>query len=110
MGVDLDAVRVSAYFALVTYCILISDTFDSERLHRAEASRCAVAGIYINMHTPQACGTMIGVAISRDHRATLGACEIFDASLELFCCHFRGVRLRDYPNIRVRRFRRKILV
>lgn len=54
------------------------------RFHQAATGRGAVAGVHINMLTPEALWAVIGVAITLDRGTTLRAGEIFNVALEFF--------------------------
>lgn len=54
------------------------------RLHQAATGRGSVAGVHINMPTPEAFRTVIGVAVPLDSSTTLRAGEIFNVALEFF--------------------------
>ena len=55
-----------------------------DRFHHPAACFTPVAGVDIDVPTPQAFGTVVGVAVSFNKRAAIAAGEIFDAALELF--------------------------
>ena len=54
------------------------------RFHQAATGRGSVTGIHINMPTPQAFWTVIGVAVPLDGGTTLRANEVFNVTLEFF--------------------------
>ena len=54
------------------------------RFHQAETGRGSVAGVHVNMPTPEAFRTVIGIAVSLDRGTTLHAGEIFNVALESF--------------------------
>ena len=54
------------------------------RFHHASTERGSVAGVDINVSAPETFRTVIGVAVSFDGGATLGAGEIFNVPLKFF--------------------------
>ena len=54
------------------------------RFHQAVTGRGSVAGIHVNMPTPQAFWTVIGVTVPSDRGTTMLAGKIFNATLEFF--------------------------
>ena len=58
------------------------------RLHQAVTVRLAVAGIHIDVLTPEALRAVIGVAISLDRGTTMRAGKIFNVTLEFLVHEF----------------------
>ena len=54
------------------------------RFHQAATGRGSVAGVHINMLTPETFRAVIGVAVPLDGGTTLYAGEIFNVALEFF--------------------------
>lgn len=54
------------------------------RFHQPTTGRGPVAGIHVNMLAPETFWTVVGVAVSFDGGATLGAGEIFNVALKFF--------------------------
>ena len=54
------------------------------RFHHALTERGSVAGVDIDVSTPEALWTVIGVAVSLDGSTTMCAGEIFDVAFEFF--------------------------
>ena len=57
------------------------------RFHQAATGRRAIAGVHVNVLTPEAFWTVIGVAVPLDSGTTLRADEIFNVALEFFHNH-----------------------
>lgn len=57
------------------------------RLHQAVTGRRTVARVHVNVLTPEAFRTVIGVAITLDDGTTPRAGEIFNMALEFFHNH-----------------------
>ena len=54
------------------------------RFHQAATGRGSVAGVHVNVLTPEALRAVIGIAVSLDRGTTLRAGEIFNVALEFF--------------------------
>jgi len=54
------------------------------RFHQAATERGSVAGIHVNMPTPETFRTVIGVAVPLNSSTTLRTGEIFNVALEFF--------------------------
>ena len=54
------------------------------RFHQAATGRGSVAGVHVNVSTPETFWTVIGVAVPLDSSTTLRADEIFNVTLKLF--------------------------
>ena len=54
------------------------------RFHQAVTERGSVARVHVNMPTPEAFRTVIGVAVPLDGGTTTCAGEIFNVALEFF--------------------------
>lgn len=71
-----------ASFAFMNESIRVGRTFDTDRLHHSTARLSAISRMYIDVFTPKALRTMIGVAVARDFCAAVFAFEIFVPSLK----------------------------
>ena len=54
------------------------------RFHQAQTVRGSVTGVHIDMLTPEAFWTVIGVAVTLDGSPTLCTGEVFNVTLEFF--------------------------
>lgn len=72
------------------------------RFHQTVTGRGSVAGVHIDMPTPEAFWTVIGVAVPLDGGTTLRADEIFNVALESFVHWFVLACLRSLSRSRVR--------
>ena len=70
---------------------------EPDGFHQAATGCGAIAGVNIDVLTPEAFGTVIGVAVSFDGGATVRAGEIFNVALESFV-HWDAPKaiFRDY--------------
>ena len=57
---------------------------EPDRFHQAATGCRTIAGVHIDVLTPEAFGTVIGVTISFDGGATVCTGEIFNVALESF--------------------------
>ena len=57
------------------------------RFHQAATGRGSVAGVHINVSTPEALWAVIGIAVTLDGSTAMRADEIFNVTLEFFDNH-----------------------
>lgn len=76
---------MSANQAFVHEYVLTFPQLYVNGLHQTSTLRCAVTRHHIDMFTPEASRTMIGVAISKDATPAALTSKIFSSSLKFFC-------------------------